>query len=54
MGRNSYNVKRAGEKTEQTKNYLRGVDFFINNDKDQAVDQFIAYLDSGNPPLSPL
>ena len=49
MGRNSYNVKRAGEKTEQTKNYLRGVDFFINNDKDQAVDQFIAYLDSGNP-----
>lgn len=49
MGRNSYSVKREGEKTEQAKNYLRGVDFLINNDKDQAVDQFIAYLDSGNP-----
>ncbi len=49
MGRNSYSIKREGEKTEQAKNYLRGVDFLINNDKDQAVDQFIAYLDSGNP-----
>lgn len=49
MGRNSYKDKRAKKKTEQTNNYLKGVDFFINNDRDQAVDKFIAYLNEANP-----
>lgn len=49
MGRNSYKDKRASKKTEQTNNYLKGVDFFINNERDQAVDKFIAYLNEENP-----
>lgn len=49
MGRNSYKDTRARSKTEQTKKYLHGVDFFLNNDKEKAMDEFIAYLDSEHP-----
>ena len=49
MGRNSYKDKRASKKTEQTNNYLKGVDFFINNEREQAVDKFIAYLNEAHP-----
>ena len=49
MGRNSYKDKRASKKTEQTNNYLKGVDFFINNEREQAVDKFIAYLNESHP-----
>lgn len=49
MGRNSYQDKRASKKTRQTQTYLRGVDFLLNNQKEQAMDEFIAYLDSTHP-----
>lgn len=49
MGRNSYKDRHASKKTEQTQNYLRGVNFLLNNKKEQAMDEFIAYLDSANP-----
>lgn len=49
MGRNSYQDKRASKKTKQTQTYLRGVDFLLNNQKEQAMDEFIAYLDSTHP-----
>lgn len=49
MGRNSYKNKRADLSKEQTSNYLQGVDYLLNNDKDQAVEKFIAYLNSSDP-----
>ena len=49
MGKNSYKDRHASKKTEQTQNYLRGVDFLLNNKKEQAMDEFIAYLDSAHP-----
>lgn len=49
MGRNSYKDKRASQKAEQTNNYLKGVDFLLNNQHEQAVDKFIAYLNEVNP-----
>ena len=49
MGRNSYKDTHARSKTEQTNKYLHGVDFLLNNDKEKAMDEFIAYLDSEHP-----
>lgn len=50
MGRNSYKDKRASKQTEQTNTYLRGVDFLLNNDdKEKAMDNFIAYLNEVHP-----
>lgn len=49
MGRSSIKNKRADTQTESTQNYLKGVDYLLNNDKEQAVDKFIAYLNSTDP-----
>lgn len=49
MGRNSVKDKNAASRTEQTNNYLRGVDYFLNNEKEQAMDRFIACLNSSDP-----
>ena len=49
MGRNSYKDRRASKKTEQAQSYLRGVDFLLNNNKEKAMDEFIAYLNSAHP-----
>ncbi|MBU3845150.1 MAG: tetratricopeptide repeat protein [Candidatus Anaerobiospirillum pullicola] len=49
MGRNSFKNNHARSKTDRTNKYLHGVDFLINNNKEKAMDEFIAYLDSEHP-----
>lgn len=49
MGRSSLKNKQAATQTESTQNYLKGVDYLLNNDKEQAMDKFIAYLNSTDP-----
>lgn len=49
MGKNSYKDQRDKKKAQRTKNYLRGIDFMLKNDQAQAMDKFIAYLDSSSP-----
>ena len=49
MGRNSYKNTHARSKTEKTNNYLQGVDFLLHNNKEKAMDEFIAYLNTEHP-----
>lgn len=49
MGRSSLKNKQAASQTESTQNYLKGVDYMLNNDKEQAMDKFIAYLNATDP-----
>lgn len=49
MGRSSLKNKQAETQTESTQNYLKGVDYLLNNEKEQAMDKFIAYLNSTDP-----
>ena len=49
VGRSSVKNKRADSKSHQNHNYIRGVEYLLNNDRDLAVDRFIAYLNEADP-----
>lgn len=49
MGRSSLKNKQAETQSESTQNYLKGVNYLLNNEKEQAMDKFIAYLNSKDP-----
>ena len=49
MGRSSVKNKRADSKSHQNHNYIRGVEYLLNNDRELAVDRFIAYLNEADP-----
>ena len=49
MGRSSVKNQRADSKSHQNHNYIRGVEYLLNNDRELAVDRFIAYLNEADP-----
>ena len=49
MGRQSVRDKKEKSSTVRNNNYLRGVEYLLNNEKDRAVDKFIAYLNESDP-----
>ena len=51
MGRQSVRDKKEKSSTVRNNNYLRGVEYLLNNEKDRAVDKFIAYLNESDPSL---
>lgn len=49
MGKASVSSKRNDKQSKKNVTYLRGVEYLLNNDKDRAVDKFIAYLNESDP-----
>ena len=49
MGRVFSRSKKQEEKNTQNTNYLRGVEYLLDNKQDKAVDKFIAYLNASDP-----
>lgn len=49
MGRVFSRSKKQEEKNNQNTNYLRGVEYLLDNKQDKAVDKFIAYLNESDP-----
>ncbi len=49
MGRSSTRATKQDKKNIQNTNYLRGVEYLLDNKQDQAMDRFIAYLNSKDP-----
>ncbi|MBO5567059.1 MAG: tetratricopeptide repeat protein [Succinivibrio sp.] len=49
MGQMTARSKKQQSKNNQNTNYLRGVEYLLDNRKDQAVDKFIAYLNEKDP-----
>lgn len=49
MGRHSAGTKRQDDRHTKHTNYLHGVEYLLNNEKDRAVDKFIAYLNESDP-----
>lgn len=49
MGRQSARSLREDRNSSKTHNYIRGVEYLLNNDKERAMDKFIAYLNESDP-----
>lgn len=49
MGRSSVKNKREDSKSHQNHNYIRGVEYLLNNDRELAMDRFMAYLNEADP-----
>lgn len=49
MGRSSVKNKREDSKSHQNHNYIRGVEYLLNNERELAMDRFIAYLNEADP-----
>lgn len=49
MGRLSVRNKKEQTENKKARNYIRGVEYFLNNDKERAVDRFIAYFNESDP-----
>ena len=49
MGRSSVSSQRQEVQSKKNVTYLRGVEYLLNNDKERAVDKFIAYLNESDP-----
>lgn len=49
MGKSSVRNKNQEKNSSRAADYIKGVEYLLNNDKDKAVDRFIAYLDKTDP-----
>ncbi len=49
MGRAYSRSKKDSRDNTRAYNYIRGVEYFLNNEKERAVDRFIAYFNESDP-----
>ena len=49
MGRASVRHRKDTSDNVRAHNYIRGVEYFLNNEKERAVDRFIAYFNESDP-----
>lgn len=49
MGKASSRQRRDAVSNTRAHNYIRGVEYFLNNERERAVDRFIAYFNESDP-----